>query len=210
MGASSAEQNNDEDIIMLSGYPFYLRGPDPKAIAGIADKTRAVLESTCGTQLKSVDLMGSSAIDGLAGTPVCDIIAQFSPWPMSEAAKEKMAIAGYEFRGTAMHDAQDEWFWGGEGKPGHLGRVALHIVPEGSKFVRDMKAFVEYVEAHPDAFQEYNDVKVEGAKLMLKSSEEDGRLLGYKMKKADVCNKIKAEAIEWWTKKNGDTDESQR
>ena len=114
-----------------------------------------------------------------------------------------------KFKGTAPHDTDDEWFWGGEGKPGHLGRVVLHTAPEGSDFARDMKAFVEYVKTHPDAFQRYNDVKVEGAKLMLTSSEEDGRLIGYKMKKRDVCNQIKKEAIEWWTKKNGETDENQ-
>lgn len=192
---------------MLSGYPFYVNGPDPKAIAEVAEKTRAVLEQACGDQLKAVDRMGSSAIDGIAGTPVCDILAQLSPWPMTEDAKKRMTEAGYEFKGNAPHDPRDEWFWGGDGKPGHVGRVVLHTVPQGSEFVRDMKAFVEYVNNHPNAFQRYNDVKVEGAVLMSKSSEEEGRLLGYKKKKADVCDAIKREAIEWWTKTNGGKDE---
>lgn len=186
---------------MLSGYPFYLYGPDPKAVAEVADKNRAFLETTIGSQLKSFNRMGSSAIDGIAGTPVCDILVELSPWPMAEEAKEKMAVAGYEYKGIAPHDTQDEWFWGGEGKPGHLGRVVLHTVPEGSEFARDMKAFVEYVKTHPNAFQRYNDAKVDGAKLMLKSTEEDGKLLGYKKEKAEVCDQIKKEAIEWWTQR---------
>ena len=33
---------------------------------------------------------------------------------------------------------------------------------------------------------------------MLDSEEQEGRLIGYKMKKAEVCNDIKKEAIEWW------------
>jgi hypothetical protein len=69
-----------------------------------------------------------------------------------------------------------------------------------------MKAFVEYVNSHPDAFQRYNDVndvKVEGAMLMSKSEEEEGRLIGYKMKRSDVCKEIMEEATEWWTRTNG-------
>jgi len=208
MKALSTDKNNEE-IIMLSGYPFYLHGPDPKAVEKVAEKAYSVLESTFGEQLVSVSRIGSTAIDGMAGTPVCDILAQLSPWPIPDKIKEKMANAGYEFKGTAPHNIGDEWFWGGEGKPGHLGRVVLHTVPEGSDFARDMKAFVEYVKTHPDAFQRYNDAKVDGAKLMLKSSEEDGRLIGYKMKKHGVCNQVKKEAIEWWEKKNGETDKIQ-
>jgi len=199
---SSPEQEHEE-IIMLSGYPFYVNGPDPKAIAKVEEKTRTLLEQVCGDQLKSVSRMGSSAIDGIAGTPVCDILAELSPWPMTKNAKTQLAKYGYEFKGTAPHDDQDEWFFGGDGKPGHLGRVVLHTVPEGSEFVRDMKAFVEYVNTHSDAFQRYNDVKVEGAVLMSRSSNEDGRLLGYKGKKAAVCNEIKREAIDWWARTNG-------
>jgi len=197
------KNNNEKDVIMLSGYPFYMNGPDPKAIAAVADKTRISLESILGAnKLKSFNRMGSSAIDGIAGTPVCDLLVEISPWPMSNDDKEKMALSGYEYKGTSPHDAQDEWFWGGDGKPGHLGRIVLHTIPEGSEFRRDMKAFVEYVNTHPDAFRRYNDAKMEGAKLMSQSSEEDGRLIGYKMKKAEVCNQIKKEAIEWWTNKD--------
>eukprot|EP00550_Attheya_septentrionalis_P006517 CAMPEP_0198285162 /NCGR_PEP_ID=MMETSP1449-20131203/4474_1 /TAXON_ID=420275 /ORGANISM="Attheya septentrionalis, Strain CCMP2084" /LENGTH=231 /DNA_ID=CAMNT_0043982449 /DNA_START=132 /DNA_END=828 /DNA_ORIENTATION=+ len=193
--SQSSTAPEEEDIIMLSGYPFYVNGPDPIVIAKVAEKTRAVLEKACGGQLKSVDRMGSSAIEGISGTPVCDMLAELSPWPMTEEAKSRMAEAGYESKGSAPHASQDEWFFGGDGEPGHLGRVVLHTVPEGSEFVRDMKAFVEYVNSHPDAFQRYNDVKVEGAVLMSQSSQEDGRLLGYKGKKADVCKEIMREAM---------------
>lgn len=187
-----------DNVIMLSGYPFYVNGPDPKAIAAVADNTRLDLEKACGSALKAVDRMGSSAIDGIAGTPVCDLIVQLSPWPMTDDAKAKLAEMGYSFEGTPPHDPQDEWFFGGKAKPGHLGRVVMHTVPEGSDFVSDMKAFVEYVNSHPDAFKQYNDVKLEGARFMASCPDEDGKLLGYKKKKKEVCDQVKMEAIEWW------------
>eukprot|EP00548_Thalassiothrix_antarctica_P000712 CAMPEP_0194142634 /NCGR_PEP_ID=MMETSP0152-20130528/11861_1 /TAXON_ID=1049557 /ORGANISM="Thalassiothrix antarctica, Strain L6-D1" /LENGTH=207 /DNA_ID=CAMNT_0038841659 /DNA_START=180 /DNA_END=803 /DNA_ORIENTATION=+ len=205
---TTSTDENEGGVIMLSGYPFYLRGADPKALAEVADKNRVLLESIFSSQMKSFNRMGSSTIDGLAGTPVCDIVVELSPWPMTDETKGKMAIAGYEYKGVGSHTSQDEWFFGGEGKPGHLGRVVLHTVPEGSEFVRDMNAFVEYVKTHPNAFQRYNDVKVKGAVCMSKKSMEDGKLLGYKREKAEVCDKIKEEAIDWWTKRETKTKDT--
>ena len=57
---------------------------------------------------------------------------------------------------------------------------------------------------HADAFQRYNTVKVEGARLMLEREEQEGRLIGYKMKKAEVCNTLKKEAIAWWKETHDD------
>eukprot|EP00566_Odontella_aurita_P023413 CAMPEP_0113534008 /NCGR_PEP_ID=MMETSP0015_2-20120614/4928_1 /TAXON_ID=2838 /ORGANISM="Odontella" /LENGTH=210 /DNA_ID=CAMNT_0000433137 /DNA_START=133 /DNA_END=765 /DNA_ORIENTATION=+ /assembly_acc=CAM_ASM_000160 len=189
----------DGEVIMLSGYPFYVSGPNPEKVAAVAEEVGRVLRDACGDQLKAVDRMGSSAIDGIAGTPVCDVLAQLSPWPMADDAKERLIEIGFTFQGSAPHDPQDEWFFGGKGEPGHLGRVVLHTVPEGSQFVSDMKAFVEYVKYHPEAFKRYNDVKVEGARVMAEGGPGvDGQMLGYKKKKNDVCNEIRREAIEWW------------
>lgn len=208
---------------MLSGYPFYVNGPDPMEIAKVAESVKTTLKNACCNDSNddgdnhqheqhqvviAVDRMGSSAIDGMAGTPVCDMLAQIRPWPLTDKAKARLVDAGYECKGEAPHTANDEWFFGGirqDIEPGHLGRVCLHTVPEKSEFVRDMKAFVEYVKSHPDAFQRYNNVKVEVARRMAQSSEEEGLLLGYKEKKSKVCNEIKKEAIEWWLKKTRDS-----
>ena len=209
MPSSSSSNNNnptvekDDGIIMLSGYPFYVNGPDPQQIALVEAKVKATLEKALKDSehiIISFGRMGSSNIEGIAGTPVCDLLAQVSNWPLSDKVKAKLAEKGYECKGDAPHapPGGDEWFFGGDGEPGHLGRVVLHTVPEGSRFVQDMQAFVTYVNAHPDAFRRYNDVKVEGAKLMLESPEQEGRLLGYKAKKNGVCEEIKQEAIKWW------------
>lgn len=200
---------NSSDVIMLSGYPFYIHGVDPSDVQSVFEKTRSVLQDMCGDQLVSAHRMGSSAIDGIAGTPVCDIVAEVSPWPLNKENKAKLEEAGYECRGSAPHDIEnDEWFFGGDGKPGHLGRVVLHTVPKGSEFVRDTRAFCEYVNSHPEAFERYNTVKVEGAILMSKSQEEDGGLLGYKQKKAQVCVEIMHEAIKWWSETNGNNQQN--
>mmetsp|Transcript_24591 Transcript_24591/g.52158 ORF Transcript_24591/g.52158 Transcript_24591/m.52158 type:complete len:289 (-) Transcript_24591:1962-2828(-) len=203
VGLSRKEDASSGEILMLSGYPFYVNGPDPKEVAKVAEKVGDKLKSVLGEELISVDRMGSSAIDGLAGTPVCDILAQVSSWPISEENKQRLDKVGVSFEGKPPHDEQDEWFFGGideDTQPGHLGRFIIHTVPKGSKFAMHMRAFVEYVNSHPDAFQRYNDVKVEGARLSLAEGkpEDDGKLISYKRKKEEVCNKVKAEAIEWW------------
>eukprot|EP00571_Detonula_confervacea_P009147 CAMPEP_0172319786 /NCGR_PEP_ID=MMETSP1058-20130122/38700_1 /TAXON_ID=83371 /ORGANISM="Detonula confervacea, Strain CCMP 353" /LENGTH=214 /DNA_ID=CAMNT_0013034907 /DNA_START=228 /DNA_END=872 /DNA_ORIENTATION=- len=199
------DDDKNNDVIMLSGYPFYINGPNPSDVQAVFEKTQRILQDTCGDQLVSVERMGSSAIDGIAGTPVCDIVAELSPWPMNEQNKAKLEEAGYECQGSAPHTDKDEWFFGGDGEPGHLGRVVLHSVPKGSEFVQDMRAFCEYVNNHPEAFERYNNVKVQGAILMSKSEKEDGRLIGYKQKKDQVCKDIKQEAIKWWIETNGNS-----
>jgi len=208
--ASSAAPGDQQDgdtsndnIIMLSGYPVYLNGVNPIDVQNVFEKTQSILQDICGDQLVSAQRMGSSAIDGIAGTPVCDIVAELSPWPINEENKAKLEEAGYTCQGSAPHGDNDEWFFGGDGKPGHLGRVVLHTVPKGSEFVQDMKAFVEYVNNHTAVFDRYNKVKVEGAMLMSRSDEEDGLLLGYKQEKKKVCDEIKQEAITWWKETNG-------
>ena len=73
---STSQQSNDVnkeesgDIIILSDYPFYTNGPDPKQIAKVAEKVKTIMEDACGEQLRCINRMGSSAIDGIAGTPV--------------------------------------------------------------------------------------------------------------------------------------------
>jgi GrpB-like predicted nucleotidyltransferase (UPF0157 family) len=130
-------------------------------------------------------------------------MAQLDPWPMTDECKQRLqADFGYECQGMAHHAPHDEWFFGGDGAPGHLGRVVLHTVPKGSPFVQEMQAFVDYIKSHPDAFDRYNAVKVQGAKDMAQSNQEDGRLVGYKRKKANVCLAIKKEAMEWYQTKN--------
>lgn len=195
--SATMASNEEEEILMLSGYPFYVNGPDPKEIAKIADQVKLTLKEACGDRLVAVDRMGSSAIYGMAGTPVCDILAQVSPWPLDDETKATLVKLGYEFQGKAPHTEEDEWFFGGPGKPGHLGRVVLHTVPAGSEFVRDTQTFVAYVNSHPDAFQRYNTVKVEGARLMLENPEEEGKLIGYKKKKHETMIQIMQEAIAW-------------
>lgn len=199
MSSSTTHEEDHGEILVLSDYPFYVKGPPQAEIAKAAAQCEAVLKEACGDQLVEVERMGSSAIPGIAGTPVCDVLAQMNPWPVSDEAKAKLAAKGYECKGAAVyHDPEDEWFFGGPGQPGHLGRIVLHTVPAGSRFVSDMRAFVAYVRSHPDAFERYNNVKIEGAREMMKSYSEEGRLIGYKMKKNTVCNQIKKEAIEWW------------
>jgi len=198
------DTTTNEDVIMLSGYPFYVHGVDPRAARSVFEKTRSVLRDTCGDQLVSAHRTGSSAIDGMAGTPVCDVVAEVSPWPLRGENRARLEAAGYICHGSAPHGTEhDEWYFGGDGKPGHLGRVVLHTVPEGAGFVRETRAFCAYVNSHPAAFERYHTVKVEGAVRMSNSAEEDGRLIGYKHQKAQVCAEIMHEAIGWWSETNG-------
>jgi len=199
------------EILLLSGYPFYVQGPPQDVLAHVTAQVKANLIEACAAAAKdgdekpivvvAVDRFGSSAIPGMPGTPVCDVLAQISPWPLSDLAKRRLAKAGFDCQGISEHHAdggKDEWFFCGAGTPGHLGRAILHTVPAGHAFVWHMQAFVDYVKSHPDAYKRYADAKVKAARNVLLSKETYGRLSAYKVEKNVVCKQVKQEAIAWW------------
>jgi len=53
----------------------------------------------------------------------------------------------------------------GEAPTGHLGHNMLHLAKDGSSCCDDALAFVEIVNAHPEAFEVCSSVKLEGAEL---------------------------------------------
>eukprot|EP01060_Flectonema_neradi_P030756 TRINITY_DN4531_c0_g1_i2.p1 TRINITY_DN4531_c0_g1~~TRINITY_DN4531_c0_g1_i2.p1 ORF type:complete len:213 (+),score=43.46 TRINITY_DN4531_c0_g1_i2:54-641(+) len=184
------------ETIYLAGYPFMTAGPDPACVKAIFEEGTNKFKACIGDRLARSSRMGSSAIPGMPGTPVTDILIELKEWPIPEVELKKLQEAGFEFKGCpSPHYEQDQWFFGGEGKPGHLGRVVIHVVPENCDFAKEMRAFVEYVTNTPCAFEAYSKVKLQGAKEL--EGESDGRLLEYKKFKHDVVMRIKSECTEW-------------
>ena len=188
--------NMTSETIYLSGYPFMLKGADPEELRVVFEEGTAKVKEVIGDRFARSSRMGSSAIPGMPGTPVTDILVELKEWPLPEDVLEKLKEVGISFQGSpSPHYEQDQWFFGGEGKPGHLGRMVFHVVPENCSFANEMRAFVEYVTKTPHAFEAYSKIKLEGAKSH--EGEDDGRLIKYKYYKHDVVTKIQSEVKEW-------------
>eukprot|EP00586_Coscinodiscus_wailesii_P005424 CAMPEP_0172486454 /NCGR_PEP_ID=MMETSP1066-20121228/15038_1 /TAXON_ID=671091 /ORGANISM="Coscinodiscus wailesii, Strain CCMP2513" /LENGTH=205 /DNA_ID=CAMNT_0013252423 /DNA_START=127 /DNA_END=744 /DNA_ORIENTATION=+ len=194
--------STSDETIFLGDYPFCLSGVDQSKLIPIFEKRATMVKELLGETQEEVHVsrMGSSAIPGIPGTPVCDILVEISRFPLSDEEVQKLTVGvgGWEFKGAAPHYKDDQWFFGGEEgvKPGHLGRFVMHVVPKGCEFAAEMRGFVEYVVNTPDAFKRYADVKTEGAIIQAKG-DDPNPVLSYKKHKDDVVLALKKEMRAW-------------
>ena len=183
--------------IMLGGYPFCTEGVNQEGIVAAFAKLEVGLRAALGDNVVRVARMGSSAIPGIPGTPVCDVLLEVNAWPPTEEQILRMKENGFDHRGPAPHYKEDIWFFGGEGAPGHLGRGVIHVVPEGCSFANEMRTFVKYVTETPSAFKRYAQVKLEGAKIVEASGNDPNPVFTYKNHKEKVVEALLEESKEW-------------
>eukprot|EP00755_Sulcionema_specki_P037672 Sspe_Gene.109380::Locus_89513_Transcript_1_1_Confidence_1.000_Length_851::g.109380::m.109380 len=173
-----------EDIIWLGEYPFYPHGAPQEDILKVFEtNTAKVRDAIGGDTVHAFHRMGSCAIPRMPGTPVVDILVAVKHFPLTKEEIERMEAAGYQYKGNAPHNDHDQWFYGGEGKPGHLGRVVVHCVPHTDPFIEKMLSYVEYVKRSPEDFKRYADVKLRAALEASEKGAEGEKVSQYKGEK---------------------------
>lgn len=98
---------------------------------------------------------GSTAVPGLAAKPIIDTVAGRETSTSRQSLIEAIEAAGYVYRGEQGIVGRD-FFRKGEPRSYHL-----HMVEIGSEFWNDHRSFRDYLRAHPDAANAYQDLKVE-------------------------------------------------
>ena len=67
----------------------------------------------------------------------------------------------------------DEFKMNGEFPPeGHLGRLTVHTVHYQNPWIERALCFVEYLKQNKEAFNKYQDVKIEGARMQSTNAEK--------------------------------------
>ena len=203
-GGGGAGGQLEGAVTMLGAYPFYDQQPThamSEVFRRLSAAARRALHGGRPACVAEVFQIGSSAIPGMPGTPVVDMVAVLrgqGATPPSAAQRAALAAAGFPGPGTLSdHAGDDTWFFGGDDPtalPGTLGRAVLHVVSEGNPWVADAKAFVRLLSADPVAFREYAAVKREGARLAAAEGQEGQKLTDYKRRKHDVCLRLIAQA----------------
>merc|ERR1719384_3068411 len=65
-----------------------------------------------------------------------------------------------------MKKENEHWFYGGDGKKSHIGRVNLRFVPTThSSKMDDYLAFRDFCNTNSDAFEAYKSIKLQKADL---------------------------------------------
>jgi len=187
------------DIVMLGVYPFYIKQAPVDQLLDSFDRNSERIYRVLGEECLEIFHMGSTAIKGMPGTPIVDLMAVCrSPNEPNQSQKKLLENEGFAYQGEAPHTNGDFWFFGGDptSQPGTMGRAVLHVVAQGNPFIDESKAFVDYCNAIPSAFDRYSTVKLEGAKLAI-NGEEGQKLSEYKVFKSNTVNVIMKEASIW-------------
>ena len=118
--------------------------------------------------LEAVDIqhIGSTAVPGLAATPVIDILVAVPQLGPAEEYIERLAPLSYQHR-RARHDRMRLFFWKVAPRTHHV-----HIVAAGSAEHRQHLRFRDYLRAQPETAREYAALKRELAARY--GSDRDG------------------------------------
>ena len=218
-----ADETNDEgEVLMLQGYPFYMKQPKEK-MDRVYEKYENLLRKNLGDKIVEVYPMGSGAIPGMVGSPMTDILLVMKNYPPTEDQIWKLKQLNIVFMGDGRspHDPNDTWFHNLDFPPqenfdefkvngkfppeGHLGRLSVHFVHYKSTWMERALCFVEYLSKNKEAFDKYRDVKIQGARIQSENKEtkEENKyglpssFLQYKMHKQAVVHELMDETKKW-------------
>jgi GrpB-like predicted nucleotidyltransferase (UPF0157 family) len=169
--------NLDEPVEIADFDPRLAR-----AYRGERDRLRLGL----ATASLKFEHIGSTAVPGLAGKPIVDLMMGASPpvWAAREELRPRLVALGYEDLGEA----------GVLGRLSFRRRTALRafnvaLVEEGGELWRANLAFRDYLRAHPDEAAAYADAKRAAIGAGART------LLAYSAAKAATLDAILAKAL---------------
>jgi GrpB-like predicted nucleotidyltransferase (UPF0157 family) len=119
------------------------------------EEERGRIVAAFGGLIAAIEHVGSTAVPGLGGKPIIDIMIGVARLEDGERCVGPMEGLGYEYRGEA-------------GIPGRLffrrglpRTHQVHLVEHGSELWERHVLFRDFLRAHPEAAAEYADLKKE-------------------------------------------------
>jgi GrpB-like predicted nucleotidyltransferase (UPF0157 family) len=119
------------------------------------DKERRRIAEALGDLALAVEHVGSTAVPGLAGKPVIDVLVGLRDYPLDEAGIAAVEALGYLYRGELGIPGR-QYFRRGEPPSYHL-----HATLHGFDFWRSHLAFRDHLRAYPDDAARYAALKRE-------------------------------------------------
>ena len=114
--------------------------------------------------------IGSTAVPGLGGKGIIDILVAIPDWSEKLSAVEKIKSLGY----LHIHPEERERIFMSRVGDTKAGDVHIHLTHIGSSQYQTLLSFRDYLLSHPDKVEEYGDGKV----AWLKQAEGDRKIYG--------------------------------
>ncbi len=158
-----------------------------------------LIKKACGDKILIIEHAGSTSVEGLAAKPIVDIYIGTKSLADAHAMIEPMLTLGYEY----IDKFEDELPFRRYFRKIVNGKRAFHIhaTPAPHYFRNIDLMFRDYVSVNPNAKAEYENLKLELAKV-----EWEDEMLSYNKAKDEVCLRIKKEALNYFGKMYEETE----
>lgn len=126
------------------------------------EKIKVEISSVLGPLAVAIEHVGSTSVKGLWAKPIIDIDVVIPDSTVLPQVVAKLENIGYHDEGNLGIEGREAFCY--ENKP-ELMLHHLYVCPADSKELKRHLIFRNYLRTHPDAVQEYSQVKREGASL---------------------------------------------
>lgn len=154
----------------------------PVLFATEADELKRIL----GEELLAIHHFGSTSVPGLAAKSIIDMLGVVKDIELVDRFNAELQIFGYEGKGENGIPGRRYFQKGGDERTHHL-----HIYQIGSPEIGRHLVFRDFLRAHPDAAEEYGELKLRLAKQF--PYDIDSYING----KEGLATDIQGQAIAW-------------
>lgn len=120
----------------------------------IYEEEKAMILRAISSRVVAIEHIGSTAVLGLGGKPIIDIMVAVRRLADAEACVEPLRAIGYEYRPEA--GTTDRLFFNKGPPEAHR---HLHVTEEGSNSWREHLLFRDFLRNHPEVARQYYELK---------------------------------------------------
>ena len=121
------------------------------------EEERAQIQALIGEYISEIHHVGSTSIPGLGAKPIIDILVIVREFALGERCVEPLATLGYEYMGE--YGIPGRHYFRKPVGPFETRTHHIHMVEKGHDQRALMLIFREYLRLHPEAMQEYYQLK---------------------------------------------------
>ena len=149
------------------------------------EKEKALIANS----LKEAEIhhVGSTAVKGLAGKGIIDIMMAVTSWKNEEEVVKKLRQLGF----SHVHPKKKGEIFLSTRKRTAIGDFHIHLVKKGSMAYADLLAFRDYMRKHPERVRELSELKYFWWKEAKEDRKKYGRFKGQHVK--EILNSAKHE-----------------
>lgn len=164
---------------------------------------RAVIERNIAGKFHAIEHVGSTSVPGMTSKPIIDVDVAVRAGQF-DAVRRRLEALGYEYEGEKGIAGRHAFQLRDANLASALARHHLYVLEAGAEELRRLRAFRDYLRAHPDEVQRLSAHKRELADRLAISLDDDRD--AYQEAKSPMVLEILEKALAWYEDAGGQTE----